>query len=182
MLAETRSIAALAVTAERLGMTFALESLAPVFPGPEMVSADPLAIRALTPHIDSSAVGLCLDDGHAERDRRPAPRLARPDRRAELLDMVTSSSTSTTTLGPSDLPQPQAGSGSTATRPAPRASARATSPETGVRFPSLLAHDAPMLLEIHAPRAAPGELYEACAIGAITQRGRTASPATQVAT
>ena len=57
LLAETRSLAALAPIAERLGVTIALENLAPVFPGPETVSANPLAVRALARRIGSPAIG-----------------------------------------------------------------------------------------------------------------------------
>ena len=65
LLAETRSLAAIAPIAERSRVTLALENLAPVFPGPETVSANPLAVRALARRIGSPAVGLCLDVGHA---------------------------------------------------------------------------------------------------------------------
>ena len=65
LLAETRSLSVLARTAERLGVMLALENLAPVYPGPEMVSANPLAVRALARRLSSPAVGLCLDIGHA---------------------------------------------------------------------------------------------------------------------
>jgi sugar phosphate isomerase/epimerase len=65
LLAETRSLSVLARTAERLGVMLALENLAPVYPGPETVSANPLAVRALARRLSSPAVGLCLDIGHA---------------------------------------------------------------------------------------------------------------------
>ncbi len=65
LLAETRSLSLLAKDAERMGVTLALENLAPVFPGPEMISANPLAVRTLAHRINSAAVGLCLDIGHA---------------------------------------------------------------------------------------------------------------------
>lgn len=65
LLAETRSLSVLARTAERLGVMLALENLAPVYPGPETVSANPLAVRALARRLSSPAVGLCLDVGHA---------------------------------------------------------------------------------------------------------------------
>ncbi len=64
-LAETRSLARIALIAERLGVTLALENLAPVYPGPETISANPLSLRALARRIASPAVGLCLDVGHA---------------------------------------------------------------------------------------------------------------------
>ena len=178
MLAETRSVAALAVTAERLGVTLALENLAPVFPGPEMVSANPLAVRALARRINSPAVGLCLDVGHANviagLRRTSLSRMVEP-----VLDMVVlfhlhdnlgarwHTADYRTDLDPLRLDLHLAlGKGNL--------------PWHEIA-PSLLAHGAPMLLEIHAPRAAPGVLYDS-AIGAITQPGRTATPVTQVAT
>src|SRR5436190_22525078 len=47
LLFEARSLAALAVRAERLGVMVAIEYLAPVFPGPEPRSANPMALRGL---------------------------------------------------------------------------------------------------------------------------------------
>jgi sugar phosphate isomerase/epimerase len=64
-LAETRSLARLAARAERLDVGIALENLAPVFPGPEMLGHTPLLLRSLAKRISSPAVGLCLDVGHA---------------------------------------------------------------------------------------------------------------------
>lgn len=65
LLAETRSLARAAVLAERLELTIALENLAPVFPGPLTVSAIPVNLRALVRRLDSPAVRICLDVGHA---------------------------------------------------------------------------------------------------------------------
>ena len=63
--AEQTSLTELAPLAERLGITIALENLAPVYPGPELLSAIPSSLRALAQRIDSPAVRLCLDVGHA---------------------------------------------------------------------------------------------------------------------
>lgn len=63
--AETRSLARAALCAERLGIVIAIENLAPVYPGPQMASAIPHALRALALRIGSEAVRLCLDVGHA---------------------------------------------------------------------------------------------------------------------
>lgn len=63
--AEARSLAVLARRAERLGVVIALENLAPVYPGPETLSATPQALRSLARRLDSPAVRLCLDLGHA---------------------------------------------------------------------------------------------------------------------
>jgi sugar phosphate isomerase/epimerase len=65
LLAETRALAALAPAAERLGVTIAIENLAPVFPGPEALSFTPSVLRTMARRIDSPAIGICLDLGHA---------------------------------------------------------------------------------------------------------------------
>ena len=65
MLFETRSLARLAARAERLGVTIAIENLAPVFPGFESLSANPMTLRSLAHRIGSDRVGVCLDLGHA---------------------------------------------------------------------------------------------------------------------
>ena len=65
LLFETRSLARLAVRAERLGVTIAIENLAPVFPGVELLSANPMTLRGLAHRIGSDRVGICLDLGHA---------------------------------------------------------------------------------------------------------------------
>ena len=62
---ETRSLARLAKRAERLGVTIAIENLAPVFPGMELLSANPMTLRGLAHRIGSDRVGICLDLGHA---------------------------------------------------------------------------------------------------------------------
>jgi sugar phosphate isomerase/epimerase len=64
-LAETRSLAALATRAERLGVIIALENLAPVYPSPDSLSFTPMILRTMAKRISSPAVGLCLDIGHA---------------------------------------------------------------------------------------------------------------------
>jgi sugar phosphate isomerase/epimerase len=65
LLAETRSLAAHASQAERLGVIIALENLGPVYPGPEALSFTPLILRTMAKRISSPAVGLCIDVGHA---------------------------------------------------------------------------------------------------------------------
>jgi sugar phosphate isomerase/epimerase len=65
LLAETRSLAAVSGRAERLGVTIALENLAPVFPGPDALSHTPRVLRTMAKRIDSPAIGVCLDVGHA---------------------------------------------------------------------------------------------------------------------
>jgi sugar phosphate isomerase/epimerase len=65
LLFEARSLAALANRAERLQVTIAIENLAPVYPGPEPLSASPLSLRGLAHRIGSERIGICLDLGHA---------------------------------------------------------------------------------------------------------------------
>jgi sugar phosphate isomerase/epimerase len=62
---EERSLTALAALAERLEVTIAIENLAPVYPGPETLSANPLSLRGLAQRIGSDRISLCLDVGHA---------------------------------------------------------------------------------------------------------------------
>lgn len=88
LLFEARSLAALSVRAERLGVTIAVENLAPVFPGPEPLSASPMVLRSLANRIGSERLGICLDLGHAhivaERRRTSLEALIEP-----VLDRVT---------------------------------------------------------------------------------------------
>jgi sugar phosphate isomerase/epimerase len=51
--------------AEDLGVGIAIENLAPLYPGPDPVSASPLSLRGLALRTGSDAVGVCLDLGHA---------------------------------------------------------------------------------------------------------------------
>jgi sugar phosphate isomerase/epimerase len=65
LLLESRSLAAFVPRAEELGVTIAIENLAPVFPGVEPLSANPMVLRGVVRRIGSERVGLCLDLGHA---------------------------------------------------------------------------------------------------------------------
>lgn len=51
--------------AEDLGVGIAIENLAPLYPGPDPVSASPLSLRGLALRSASDAIGICLDLGHA---------------------------------------------------------------------------------------------------------------------
>ena len=85
---ECDALRRLAVTAERLGVGIALENLAPLYPGAEVISANPLSLRGLVLRCNSDAVGVCLDLGHAhvvaERRHTSLVALAEP-----VLDLVT---------------------------------------------------------------------------------------------
>jgi sugar phosphate isomerase/epimerase len=63
--AEASSLAGHASLAERLEVTIAIENLAPLYPGPDPLSASPLALRGLARRIGSQRLSLCLDVGHA---------------------------------------------------------------------------------------------------------------------
>jgi sugar phosphate isomerase/epimerase len=154
MLAETRALTRLARVAERLGIALALENLAPVYPGPETVSANPLAIRSLVRRISSPAVGICLDVGHANviagLRRTSLTRLVEP-----VLDLVVLFHLHDN-LGarwqPDSRPELE-----------PLRLDLHLAPGRGTLAweevaPSLRAHDAPMILEVHPPRATPREL------------------------
>jgi sugar phosphate isomerase/epimerase len=66
--AEERSLRRFASRAEELGITFAVENLAPMYPVPPTaprVCHDPVAVRDLVRRLGSPAMGMLLDLGHA---------------------------------------------------------------------------------------------------------------------
>jgi sugar phosphate isomerase/epimerase len=66
--AEERSLRRLVSRAEALGVTIAIENLAPAYPSPSeppRAGHDPLAVRDLVRRLGSPAAGLLLDVGHA---------------------------------------------------------------------------------------------------------------------
>jgi sugar phosphate isomerase/epimerase len=66
--AEERSLTRFGQRAEALGVTIAIENLAPAYPVPSAsprIGHDPLAVRDLVRRLDSPAVGMALDVGHA---------------------------------------------------------------------------------------------------------------------
>jgi sugar phosphate isomerase/epimerase len=65
LLAEERALRRFAVRAEQIGLMIALENLAPAYPGPPLLSHAPLFVRDLVRRIDSPAVGMAFDIGHA---------------------------------------------------------------------------------------------------------------------
>ncbi len=155
LLAETRSLAVHCRTAERVGVKLALENLAPVYPGPEVVSANPLAVRALVRRLDSEAVGLCLDVGHAN--------VIAGLRRTSLHRMLAPVLDVTTLFHVHD----NLGARWRATDRRPgidplRLDLHLAPGEGSINWAQtgslLTAHDAPMLIEIHPPRAGPAEL------------------------
>jgi sugar phosphate isomerase/epimerase len=63
--AERRALRRHALRAEALGITIAVENLAPTYPGPSRLCHDPLAVRDFVREIGSPRVGMLLDLGHA---------------------------------------------------------------------------------------------------------------------
>ena len=63
-LLEERSLAQHLQQAHTLGVTVAIENLAPVFPGPRRLSHDPIAVRDLVRRLAAPAAGMLLDLGH----------------------------------------------------------------------------------------------------------------------
>jgi sugar phosphate isomerase/epimerase len=62
---EEASLRARVARLERLGITLAIENLAPVFPGPPRLCHSPGFVRDLVERLDSPRVGLLFDVGHA---------------------------------------------------------------------------------------------------------------------
>ena len=63
--AEERALRRLAVGAEAMRITVCVENLCPLFPGRSSVCHDPLSVRDLLRRVDSHAFGMLLDVGHA---------------------------------------------------------------------------------------------------------------------
>jgi sugar phosphate isomerase/epimerase len=165
LLAEARSLAGLANRAERLGVTIAIENLAPVYPQPEVVSAAPLTLRGLANRIGSERLGLCLDLGHAhitaEQRRTSIERLCEP-----VLD-VTCLFHLHDNLGARRAGGPRALGIDPLRLDLHLPPGRGTLP-WGRLAPRLAAHDAPLVMEIHPPyrpRAAEARSSLARALG-----------------
>ena len=62
---EVRAIGRAARRAADLNLRVAVENLAPLYPGPETLSASPMSLRALVRRLDFEGIGICLDVGHA---------------------------------------------------------------------------------------------------------------------
>lgn len=63
--AEEAALAARAARLERLGVTLAIENLAPVHPGPPRLCHDPAHVHALVCRLGSPRIGMTFDVGHA---------------------------------------------------------------------------------------------------------------------
>ena len=152
---ETRSLTAIAPLAERLGVTIALENLAPVFPGVEVLSFTPRVVRSMAKSIGSPAVGVCIDIGHAH--------LVASLRSADVVDLIAPAMDEAVAFHVHD----NFGSRRTA---GPRLDldpirldlhlppGKGSAPWHRIA-PMLRRNDAPLLLEIHPPRLAPSRLH-----------------------
>jgi sugar phosphate isomerase/epimerase len=161
LLFEARSLAALALRAERLGVTIAIENLAPVFPGPEPLSAVPMVLRGLVNRIGSERVGICLDLGHAhivaERRRTSLEAVIEP-----VLDAVTLFHLHDN-LGARWQPS-GAESGVDPLRLDLHLPPGRGTLAWGRVAPALAAHRAPLMLEVHPPyRPSANELHASAA-------------------
>jgi sugar phosphate isomerase/epimerase len=171
--AEERALRKMALLAESMRITICVENLCPVYPGPSSVCHDPLSVRDLLPRIDSPAVGMLLDVGHAnvvagfmgvELTALVEPVLGNvslfhvhDNLGARLWGIQTTASVDPLML---DLHLPP-GAGS------------APWDELG---PMLLEHDAPLVMEIHpAHRPTPSTLHD---LAMSLLGGRDAAPAT----
>jgi len=65
LLAEEGALRRFAARAERIGVTIAVENLAPRYPGPPALCHTPLFVRDLVRRIGSRALGMAFDLGHA---------------------------------------------------------------------------------------------------------------------
>jgi sugar phosphate isomerase/epimerase len=85
---EARSLGRAAKRAADLNLRIAVENLAPLYPGTETLSANPMSLRGLAHRLDADGIGVCLDLGHAhvvaELRRTSLERFIEP-----VLDVVT---------------------------------------------------------------------------------------------
>ena len=133
---------------ERLGVTLAIENLAPVHPGPPRLCHDPAYVHALVERLDSPRVRMALDVGHANIS---AGLLG-----AEIHELVDAGPRRRVDVPPARQPR-GAARHRLAARPRPAA---ARPPSAAGQRPAALGgasrsrcstHRAPLVLEIHPP-------------------------------
>jgi len=161
LLAEARSLATLAGTAERVGVKLALENLAPVYPCPDALSFTPLLLRTMAKRISSPSVGLCLDVGHAN--------IVAAQRRTDPLELIEPALDRAVLFHLHDnLGARRGGSGSPSPELDPLRLDLHLPPGRGnvpwARLAPLLARKsgAPMVLEVHPPRPSAARQVIAC--------------------
>jgi sugar phosphate isomerase/epimerase len=157
VLAETRALSRLAPLAERLGVTLALENLAPVFPGQETLSSSPQILRTMCKRIRSPNIGICLDIGHAN--------VVASLRHADPLELIEPVLDRTVLI---HLHDNLGARHSRETHPEldpVRLDLHLTPGRGNVPWdrvaPMLSRCQAPLLLEVHPPREAPADIYAA---------------------
>jgi sugar phosphate isomerase/epimerase len=158
LLAETRSLAALARRAERLGVIIALENLAPVYPAPDALSYTPMTLRTMAKRISSPAVGLCLDVGHAN--------VVAGLRRTDPLELIEPVLDRTVLFHLHDNLGGRHGDSDSPELDPLRldlhlAPGRGTVPWQSLAPLLARKHGAPLVLEIHPPRPSAARLFEA---------------------
>lgn len=147
LLMEERSLRRFARRAERLGVTIAVENLAPVYPGPPRLCHDPRFVHRLVSRIASERVKLCFDVGHANitaalREDEPSEYLA------AVADCVAVFHVHDN-LGARTAVEPRLGFDPLKLDlHLPPGGGTVPWPELG---PALLAHSAPLILEVHPP-------------------------------
>jgi sugar phosphate isomerase/epimerase len=168
---EERALRLLAHTAEALRVRVCLENLCPVYPGRSRVCHDPLSVRHLVQRLDSPAYGMLLDIGHAHVVAGfmgfETATLVEP-----VLDVVSLFHLH------DNLGARLAGEGGPSLDPL---QLDLHLPPGGGTIPwaalsgALLAHDAPLMLEVHpAHRPYPGALWEAAVAALAPIRARRA--------
>lgn len=153
--AEAEALGHLAALADRLDILIAVENLAPIYPGPEPLSAAPATLRRLVAEIGSPALGLCLDVGHANviAGMRRTDLGALLDPALDAVSMFHLHDNLGARLSGVDRPELDPLRLDLHLPPG-----RGTLPFDAVA-PRVLSHGAPVILEVHPPhRPAPREL------------------------
>ena len=168
LLAETRSLASAARIAERLGVTIAIENLAPVFPGPDALSYTPSVLRTMANRIGSPALGLCLDIGHAN--------VVAGLRRADPMELIEPAFNHTVLFHLHDNLGARRGDPTPPELDPIRLDLHLPPGRGSIPWqrlaPRLRTHPAPLLLEVHPPRSSAAALHEGAleALGGVTDR------------
>ncbi len=145
---EERSLRRLLRRAAQLGIRVAIENLAPVYPSPERVCHNPAAVAKLVRRLDSEHVGMCLDLGHAH--------IAAGMARCDLLELIEPLLCEVIVFHVHDnygagAEVPRAGGVEPVRLDLHLAPGAGTVPWRALA-PTLCAHEAPLVLEVHPPR------------------------------
>jgi sugar phosphate isomerase/epimerase len=157
---EERALRRLGRCAEALGVTVCLENLCPVYPGRSNVCHDPLSVRDLVHRLDSRSFGVLLDVGHAH--------VVAGFMGVELCTLLEPVLDDVRLFHVHDnLGARLGGEGGPAIDPLQldlHLPPGGGSIPWDTIAPALLAHPAPLMMEVHpAHRSAPGDLWQAAA-------------------